>query len=185
MDSQQHTPLDPEQLASHAFAAGLLLVSAAETSALADALQPLLDQHSPMERRDRARAWLVHVLQAFRAYPLAIATNPADLDLADLWRRAGTQGVPADYVPLLRSPHILALTEQLAPWFVRSGFGGMELDLRVQIVRRWLLDVLDQMRTDPVPLATGARRLDAAALLRARAQARARNYRERRAGGHP
>lgn len=171
MESQHHTPLDPEQLASDAFAAGLVLVSAAETAALADVLHPLLEEHSPAERRAITRAWLVHLIQAFRAYPLAIANAPADFDPADLWRRACAEGVPADHVPLMRSVTILLLAERLAPWFAGSGFGNLDLDLRAQIVRSWLLDVLSQVRANPIPLATGAQRLDAPALLRARVEA--------------
>lgn len=182
MDNQQHTPLNPEQLASDASAAGLVLVSAAETAALADALLPLLEQHSPAQRRAVARAWLVHLTQALRAYPLAIASNPADLDLADLWRRACTERMAPDHVPLLRSAHILALAEQLAPWFIRCGSGSLDQETRAQIVRLWLLDVLERVRANPAALASGARHLDAAALLRRRAAARDAAERRRRAG---
>lgn len=40
MDPSHDTPLDPDELASDVFVAGLVLVSAAEVAALADALIP-------------------------------------------------------------------------------------------------------------------------------------------------
>lgn len=82
MDSPHDTPLDPDELASDAFAAGLVLVSAAEVAALADALEPLLGQRSPAERRVVARTWLVGVIRTFRTRPLSLASVPGALNLA-------------------------------------------------------------------------------------------------------
>jgi hypothetical protein len=109
MDSPHDPPLDPDELASDAFAAGLVLVSAAEVVALADALAPLLEQQSPAERRAVARTWLVSILQTFRTRPLSRASEPGALDLAALWRRACTDQDEADQVPLVRWRSILSL----------------------------------------------------------------------------
>lgn len=183
MTSPHDTPLDPEQFASDAFAAGLVLISAAEVAALADALTPLLPQHGPAERRAVARAWLVGVLQTVRADPLAVASEPAALDLAALWRRACADPGPADRVPLLRWKVILSLAERLAPWFSRAGFGSLDLARRTICTRGWLIDTLDQVRASPVPLATGAERLDAPALLQRRVETWDRDDREQHTGG--
>jgi hypothetical protein len=183
MDSPDDTPLDPDELASDAFAAGLVLVSAAEIAALADALTPLLEQQSQAERRSIARAWLVGVIRSFRACPLAVASEPGALDLAALWERACTEGVSPDEVPLLRWRTILSLAERLAPWFSREGFGDLDLGLRTICTRLWIVDVLDQVRARPLPLATGAQQLDVGALLRWRVEEWARDDRERRGAG--
>jgi hypothetical protein len=182
MDSPHDTPLDPDELASDAFAAGLVLVSAAEVAALADALMPLLPEQSPAERRVIARAWLVGVIRSFRACPLAVASEPGALDLAALWRRACAAQDEADQVPLVRWRSILVLTGHLASWFDESGFGDLDLGLRAICTRWWLIDVLDQVRATSIPLATGAQQLDMGALLRRRVEDWAKNDRERRGG---
>jgi hypothetical protein len=182
MDSPHDTPLDPDELASDAFAAGLVLISAAEVAALADALTPLLEQQSQAERWAIARTWLVSILQTFRTRPLSLASEPGALDLAALWRRACAAQDEADQVPLVRWRSILVLTGHLASWFDESGFGDTDLGLRAICTREWLIDVLDQVRANPIPLATGAQQLDTPALLRRRVEDWARNDRERRGG---
>jgi hypothetical protein len=180
MDSSHNTPFDPDKLASDALAAGLVLVSAAEVAALAGALQPLLEQHSPAERRAVARAWLVGVICTFRACPLAVASEPGALDLDALWERACAEGASPDAAPLLRWRTILCLAERLAPWFSREGFGELDLGRRTICTRAWVVEVLEQLRASPIPLATGAQLLDAPALLRRRAERWASDDRERR-----
>lgn len=59
------------------FGAGLLFVGATEVAALATALAPLLPQQSVGARRATARAWLLTVIEALTAEPLALATTPA------------------------------------------------------------------------------------------------------------
>jgi hypothetical protein len=182
-DSPQDTPLDPDELASDAFAAGLVLVSAAEVAALADALTPLLEQQSQAERRAIARTWLVSILQTFRTRPLTLASEPGALDLAELWRRACADQGEADQVPLVRWRSILVLTGHLASWFDEAGFGDLDRGLRAICARAWVIDMLDQVRASPIPLASGAQQLDVGALLRQRVEAWARDDRERRQGG--
>jgi hypothetical protein len=183
MDSPDDTPLDPDELASDAFAAGLVLVSAAEVAALADALTPLLPEQSPAERRAVARAWLVGVIRTFRACPLAVASEPGALDLAALWHRACADQDEGDQVPLVRWRSILVLTGHLASWFDEAGFGDLDRGLRAICTREWIVDVLDQVRATPIPLASGAQQLDVGALLRRRVEDWARDDRERRGGG--
>jgi len=142
MTSPHDTPLDPDELASDAFAAGLVLVSAAEVVALADTLAPLLEQRSQAERRAIARAGLVGVIHSFRACPLTLTSEPGALDLAELWERASTEGTSPDEVPLLRWRTILSLAERLASWFSREGFGDTDLGLRTICTRWWLIDAL-------------------------------------------
>jgi hypothetical protein len=183
MDSPDDTPLDPDELASDAFAAGLVLVSAAEVAALADTLTPLLEQQSQAERRTVARAWLVGILQTFRTRPLTLASEPGVLDLAELWECACTDPGPTDEVPLLRWRSILVLTGHLASWFDESGFSDLDRGLRAICTRLWIVEVLDQVRASPIPLATGAQQLNAPVLLRRRVEAWARDDRERRGAG--
>jgi hypothetical protein len=183
MTDSHDTPLDPDELASDAFAAGLVLVSAAEVAALADALTPLLELRSPAERRAVARSWLVGILQTFRTRPLTLASEPDALDLAALWRRACADQDEADQVPLVRWRSILVLTGHLASWFDESGFSDLDRGLRAICTRLWIVDALDQVRASPIPLATGARQLDVGVLLRRRVEAWSRDDRERRHGG--
>lgn len=56
---------------------------------------------------------------------------------------------------------ILLLAERLAPWFNREGFADLDLGLRTICTRAWVIEVLDQVRATPIPLAKVAQRPDA------------------------
>ncbi|HEU4325420.1 MAG TPA: hypothetical protein VFS21_19910 [Roseiflexaceae bacterium] len=61
------------------YIAGTMLLTAAQVAVLADALQPLLPEHSTETRRTAARAWLAGLLDQVRAAPLALATGTQQL----------------------------------------------------------------------------------------------------------
>jgi hypothetical protein len=106
------------------FGAGLLYVGATKVAALATALAPLLPQQSVGARRATVRAWLVTVIGALAAEPLAMATTPRALDLAALWRRACAAQDEADQVPLVSWATVAAIAECPAPTLRRPAWAS-------------------------------------------------------------
>jgi hypothetical protein len=161
-------PSSSVQRTSDAFGAGLLFVGTVQVAALANTLAPLLPQQSVGERRTTVRAWLIAVIGALAAAPLAVATTPGALDLAALWRRACAEQTDGDQVPLVSWATLVAIAERLASVFDAAGLGGLEQRRRVDCTEGWVIAVLEQLCASPLPLATGAQQLDAPALLQVR-----------------
>jgi hypothetical protein len=124
------------QRTSDAFGAGLLFVGAVQVAILANALAPLLPQQSVGARRTTVRAWLLAVIGALAAEPLAVANEPSALDLAALWERACAEQTDGDQVPLVSWATLTAITERLAPVFDAAGLGGLEQSRRVDCVEK-------------------------------------------------
>jgi len=161
-------PSSSVQRTSDAFGAGLLFVGAVQVALLANTLTPLLPEQSVGARRTTVRAWLIAVIGALAAEPLAVATTPGALDLAALWRRACAEQTDGDQVPLVSWASLVAIAERLTPVFDAAGLGELELGRRVDCTEGWVIAVLEQLCASPLPLAMSAQQLDAPALLQAR-----------------
>jgi hypothetical protein len=135
-------------LSDSPFGAGLLFVGAVQVAALATALAPLLPQQRVGERRTTVRAWLIAVIGAIAAEPLAVANEPGALDLAALWRRACTEQTDGDQVPLVSWASLVAIAERLTPVFDAAGLGVLEQSWRVDCAETWVIAVPEQMIRD-------------------------------------